>query len=76
MTEQTDKQRLALIVAAKRSLRTEQRVKTWEERVQAIARMNVASKRAKASMARVEETPYQFASEPAYDFSPHLRKEI
>ena len=52
MTEQTDKQSLAIIVASKESLRAHQRVKTWEERVQAIARMNVASKQAKASMAR------------------------
>ena len=56
MTEQTDKQRLALIVAAKASLRAEQRVKTWEERVQAIARMNIASKQAKASMVRAAQT--------------------
>ena len=56
MTEQTDKQSLALIVAAKESLRAEQRVKTWEERVRAIARMNVASKQAKASMARAIQT--------------------
>ena len=52
MTEQTDKQSLALIVATKESLRAKQRFRTWEERVQAIARMNVASKHAKASMAR------------------------
>ena len=56
MTEQTDKQSLALIVAAKESLRAEQRVKTWEERVRAIARMNVASKQAKASMACARQT--------------------
>ena len=56
MTEQTDKQRLALIVAAKASLRAEQRVKTWEERVQAIARMNVASRQAKAGMSRAAQT--------------------
>ena len=56
MTEQTDKQSLALLVAAKESLRAEQRVKTWEERVQAIARMNVASKQAKESMARANRT--------------------
>ena len=52
MTAQTDKQSLALILAAKESLRAQQQVKTWEKRVQAIARMNVASKQAKASMAR------------------------
>ena len=56
MTEETDKQSLALIVAAKESLRAEQRIKTWEERVQAIARMNVASKHAKASMGRATRT--------------------
>ena len=52
MTEETDKQSLALIVAAKESLRTEQQFKTWAERVHTIARMNVASKQAKASMVR------------------------
>lgn len=51
MTEQADKQSLALIVAAKESVRAQQRVRTWEERVHAIARMNVANKQAKASMA-------------------------
>ena len=56
MTEQAKIQLLALIVAAKESLRAEQRAKTWEERVQAIARMNVASKQAKASMARAAQT--------------------
>ena len=52
MTEETDKQSLALILAAKESLRAQQQVKTWEKRVQAIARMNIASKQAKDSMAR------------------------
>jgi len=56
MTEQTDKQSLALIVAAKESLRAGQRVRTWEERVPAIARMSVASKQAKASMSRAAQT--------------------
>ena len=56
MTEQTDKQSLAIIVASKESLRAQQRVKTWEERVQTIARMNVASKQAKASMSRANRT--------------------
>ena len=56
MTEETDKQSLAFIVATKESLRADQRVKTWEERVQAIAMMNVASKQAKASMARANRT--------------------
>ena len=52
MTEKTDKQSIALILAAKESLRAQQQVKTWEKRVQAIAGMNVASKQAKASMVR------------------------
>ena len=56
MTESNDQQSLARIIAAKDSLRTHQRVKTWEERVQAIARMNVASRVAKASMARAQQT--------------------
>ena len=56
MTEQTDKQSLAFILAAKDSLRAQQHIKTWEERVQAIARMNVASKQAKASMAAALQT--------------------
>ena len=56
MTEKTDKQSIALILAAKESLRAQQQVKTWEERVKAIARMNVASKQAKASMARANRT--------------------
>ena len=56
MTEETDKQSRALIVAAKESLRTEQQFKTWEERVRTIARMNIASKQAKASMARAAQT--------------------
>ncbi len=57
MTHQTDKQSLAFILAAKDSLRVQQRVKTWEERVQAIARMNVASKQTKASMASAVQMP-------------------
>ena len=52
MTEQTDKQSLALIVTAKESLRAEQQFKTWQERVRTIARMDIASKQAKDSMAR------------------------
>ena len=56
MTEQTGKQSLALIVAAKDSLRAQQCVRSWEERVKAIARMNVASKLAKAAMARAQQT--------------------
>ena len=56
MTEQTAKRSLALIVAAKESLCAEQLVRTWEERVRAIARMNIASKQAKESMARAAQT--------------------
>ena len=56
MTEQTDKQSLALIVTAKESLRAEQLVRTWEERVRAIARMNIANKQAKESMALAAQT--------------------
>ena len=56
MTEQTDKQSLALIVAAKESLCAEQLVRTWKERVRAIARMNIASKQANESMARAAQT--------------------
>ena len=56
MTEETDKQSLAFIVAAKESLRTEHQFKTWAERVRTIARMNIASKQAKASMSRAAQT--------------------
>ena len=56
MTESNDQQSLALIIAAKDSLRAQQRVRTWEERVKAIARMNIAGKNAKASMARAQKT--------------------
>ena len=56
MTEQTDKQSLALIVAAKESLRAEQLVRTWEERVRAIARINASHKHAKESMALAAQT--------------------
>ncbi len=49
MLESTDKQSLALIIAAKATLRKAQQSRTWEERVQAIARMNTANKLAKAS---------------------------
>ena len=56
MTESTDQQSLALVIAAKDSLRAQQRVKSWEESVKAIARMNVASKLAKAGMARAQQT--------------------
>ena len=56
MTEQTDKQSLAFIVATKESLRAEQLVRTWEERVRAIARMNIANTQAKESMALAAQT--------------------
>ena len=56
MTESNDQQSLALIIAAKDSLRAQQRGRTWEERVQAIARMNVASTLAKATIARARQT--------------------
>ena len=56
MTESNDQQSVALIIAAKYSLRAQQRVRTWEERVKAIARMNVASKLAKAGMTRDQQT--------------------
>ena len=56
MTESNDQQSLALIIAAKDSLRAQQRVRTWEERVAAIARMNVESKLAKAGMSRAQLT--------------------
>ena len=56
MTESNDQQSLALIIAAKDSLRAHQRVRTWEERVRAIAQMNVASKLAKAAMARAQQS--------------------
>lgn len=40
----TDADRLAQIVSAKESFRVAQRTRTWEQRVAAIARMNVANK--------------------------------
>jgi hypothetical protein len=42
MTLSTDADRLAFIVAAKQSFRAAQRLRTWEQRVAAIARMNAA----------------------------------
>lgn len=45
-----DQEKLALLIAAKESFRADQRTRTWEERVEAIARMNAASKLAKAGM--------------------------
>ena len=47
MSQQSDSERTALIVSAKKSLREEQRLRTWEQRVAAIARMNAANKIAK-----------------------------
>ena len=55
MTDSNDQQSLALIIAAKYSPRAQQRVGTWEERVKAITRMNVASKLAKAAMALAQQ---------------------
>ena len=49
MSQQSDSERLAFIVAAKSSLRDAQRSRTWEQRVAAIARMNAANKIAKAA---------------------------
>ena len=46
MTQSTDAERLTLIVSAKESFRAAQRVRTWEQRVAAMARMNLASKTA------------------------------
>ena len=56
MMKPNDKQSLALIIVAKDSLRAQQCAKKWEERVKVIARMNVASKLAKAGMARAQQT--------------------
>ena len=44
MSQQSDSERTALIVSAKKSLREAQRSRTWEQRVAAIARMNAANK--------------------------------
>lgn len=46
----TDASRLALIANAKQSFRASQRARTWEERVAAIARMNVANRLTKTSI--------------------------
>ena len=48
---ESDKVKLALILATKESWRSAQRAQTWEERVAAISRMNVANKLAKLAMA-------------------------
>lgn len=46
MTQTADADRSALIVSAKESFRAAQRLRTWEQRVAAMARMNFASKTA------------------------------
>jgi hypothetical protein len=40
----SDASRLDLIMSAKESFRDAQRTRTWEERVAAIARMNIATR--------------------------------
>ncbi len=50
MRTNSDKEKMAYIVAAKASFRIDQKNKSWEQRVQAIARMNSADKLAKAAM--------------------------
>ena len=45
-----DKEKMVHLVAMKAAFRVEQEGKTWEQRVHAIARMNVADKLAKAAM--------------------------
>lgn len=50
MESEIDQRKAAYVAAAKASLRAAQRTRTWEQRVQAIARMNAASKIAKAGM--------------------------
>lgn len=52
MESDFDQRKAAHIVAAKASFRAAQRSQTWEQRVQAIARMNAASKLAKAGMTK------------------------
>ena len=47
MSQQSDSERTALIVSAKKSLREAQHSRTWEQRVAAIARMNAANRIAK-----------------------------
>lgn len=59
VTEFDDMHKLALIIDAKESLRAEQRAQTWDARVKAIARMNVASRQANASMASAVQMPRQ-----------------
>ena len=50
MGTDSDKEKMQLIVVAKASFRADQGNKTWKQRVQAIGRMNVADKLAKAAM--------------------------
>lgn len=50
MTIDSDQRKTSLIIAAKVSLRAARRKQTWEQRVQAIARMNEAGKLANAGM--------------------------
>ena len=50
MHTSSDQEKLSQIASAKSAFRTEQAGKTWEQRVQAIARMNAADKLAKAAM--------------------------
>ena len=45
-----DERKTALIVSAKAAFRSAQTFLTWKQRVEAIARMNVASKLAKEGM--------------------------
>ena len=47
---ESDKVKLALILATKASWRSAQRAQTWQERVAVISRMNVANKLAKLAM--------------------------
>ncbi len=50
MESDLDEQKTGFIVKVKASFRATQRNQTWKQRVQAIARMNAASKLAKAGM--------------------------
>lgn len=52
-----DAQKTAMIIAAKQSFRDAQRNQTWEQKVAAIARMNAASKIAKAAMRAATSAP-------------------
>ena len=55
MHTNSDQEKQTHIVSAKSAYRTEQAGKTWEQRVQAIARMNAADKLAKAAMRKFLE---------------------